>query len=272
MLEALAEQHTTFLTLSLKYLRHCSDKCAKQLDSEGPEPRSNTLDQSREKASADRQGPEPHHTHAQTRLRGGGRAARRVRVPAEVRGLRLEPVHIEPGGPAVELGVGQELRRLRRREVEAERRRRGSSRERGRRRAETAAPMRRYAAGARNITRHAGGQEARFETATVNQAAPKQWFCVSEEPARASARASTSQFESARASLSPESQRGPGETAISARWLNWRQARFTVAVSLRVVESTRSTALSSDVVRCQTCALDAEAASTVVVRLRGGTW
>ena len=73
----------------------------------------------------------------------------------------------------------------------------------------------------------------RLETATVNQAAPKQWFCVSEEPARASARASTSQFESARASLSPESQRGPCETAASARCLYWRQARFTVVVSLR---------------------------------------
>ena len=71
------------------------------------------------------------HTHAQTRLRGGGRAARRVRVPAELRGLSLEPVDVEPGGPAVELGVGQELRRLSRREVEAERRRRRSDRERG---------------------------------------------------------------------------------------------------------------------------------------------
>ena len=79
-------------------------------------------------------------------------------------------------------------------------------------------------------------KHTRFETATVNQAAPKQWFCPSGEPARANVnvRASTSQFESAQASSSPESQCGPCETAISARWLNWRQARFTVVVSLRV--------------------------------------
>ena len=42
--------------------------------------------------------------HAQTRLRGGGRVARRVRVPAELRGLSLEPVDVEPGGATVELG------------------------------------------------------------------------------------------------------------------------------------------------------------------------